>query len=1118
MAKTNLTPGVIELDDSTLVDTKEHIRLDQIIPSEILHNKTKLREFLEAYYTFMNMEEFIYQETKVFEDIVLDNVARFRVQDSTRNNEFFVDSGAGNSTLVLKSPTGKTPAKFIFDGSSSSLVSASDDTIEVGVFNQQSLPVGTPVVYKSGDGSAINGLTNNFTYYIISSAGGKIKLSTSVNGNSVDIAGVGTGVLHSFEGANSTMTIPISSINTAISNGNELPGSLQLTSGIGKTFTVTNLTSFNGYTATLTTLIKRYVGPGPSNIMNTIEKAMNIDTNDDSFLTMMQKEIGASLPRNTVGNRRTLYKLINDFYKLRGSSDSIEIFFRLLFNEEVEVEFPYEKTLIPSQGDWDQALNHTTTLSSAASNTNVINITASNDNIRPGSKIVDGTPPGSTITLKDGIADSVEDNPVTVSSVDATGKVITLSQAITLSSGATVTFVPRGTYLDQRGFLSYDQVITDSKKFQKFSYLVKTGRSLQDWENAFDKLVHPAGFIYFAEILIFLQLTKSALGEDALGDGVRNDGLAPILRKVLSALPTRQPGVIGIEDLPLLVEAFASIFSPIAEAKIHKSGSLSLNLRNGVISGSSITSGGTGYTSAPTITTSDSAAASGFNAATLTASLTNGRVSAITIVNGGSEYGTPVATFSAPTAMTFNPATAVNLSNDTITLTTAQAAALNNGDIVTYNSGGGTSIGNLTSTISYKVVNKSGNNIKLELASNPAGAINLSSVGSGTSHTLTGTTATATLSKTDGTVKAIEITEKGFGYSGTQTVSFNGTAQDGVTPTNPAATIGVTSDGELDVDAITISNTGAGFSQLFATVPANPNATKIAKIKVLGPSQKNFRTAPGITFPPPDAVDAEGIALSTNVTAAAVFTLDSNGFITSGDITPSNPGLGYTRDPLIRLASGAHNEIRVRTQHILDLSLNHNNVKPTTSILHVPKQTTGSLLGGNLRDDIISHVDSITITNAGSGYTSATVSFSGGLSSVGSTTAAEATATVSGGQITAITITNQGDGYVSAPTITISGDGSNAAATATIDDTYTRTEETPSNAKFLPAFDVAVKNPNFRTIINNGYKQRKGQNFYTSSRLYNSNQQISFLGDIEIQNVDSTNINKYNTRTFVDLE
>ena len=40
------------------------------------------------------------------------------------------------------------------------------------------------------------------------------------------------------------------------------------------------------------------------------------DLNDDNFLTMMQKEIGVSLPRNTSGDRRQLYKQIIDFYKL----------------------------------------------------------------------------------------------------------------------------------------------------------------------------------------------------------------------------------------------------------------------------------------------------------------------------------------------------------------------------------------------------------------------------------------------------------------------------------------------------------------------------------------------------------------------------------------------------------------------------------------------------------------------------------------------------------------------------------------------------------------------------------------------------------------------------------
>ena len=1093
MAKSNLTPGVIEIDDSSLVDTKEHIRLDQIIPSEILHDKAKLREFLEAYYTFMNMDEFIFQETNTFTDIVLDNVARFRMPNSEKNNEFFVDAGAGSSTLVLASPTGKSPAKFIFDGSSSSVVDTTNNKLNVGTTNQGALPVGTIVQYEAGDGSVITGLDTGQQYFVVFSENGVIQISATGGGNPINLSALGTGVLHSFEGVTATMSFPLNAINTAITNGNELPGSLQLTTDIGKTFTVTGLSSFNGYTATLTTLTKKFVGPGPSNIMNTIEKAMDIDLNDDNFLTMMQKEIGVSLPRNTSGDRRTLYKQIVDFYKLRGSSDSIEIFFRLLFNESVEVEFPYEKTLIPSEGSWDQNADHVTTLSSAANNTATINITASNENIKPGTKFISGT----TFTLS---------NAPTVSQVDATGKVITLSQAITLSSGASVTFVPRGRYLNQKGFLSYDQIITDSKKFQKFAYIVKTGRGITDWETAFDKLVHPAGFIYFAEVLIFLQLTDAILGK--------------LLNKI--SMPELQPGVIGIEDIPLLVEVFATTFSPIVTAKIHRSGSLSLSLKNGVLKTATVTSGGSGYTSAPTIATSDAAAASGFTTATLSTSLTNGKLSGITITDGGENYGSPQGTVAAPTAMTFNPSSAVSTSNNTITLSSAQAAALEDGDQVTYNSGGGGSVGGLTTTTTYKIFNKQSTTVQLsEIDSSPQAAINLTSPGSGTSHTLTGQTATATFTSENGQVKAIEINETGFGYSGSSlSVSFNGTAEG--SSTTPVATIGLTSSGELDTDAITISNNGGGFSELFATVPANPNVTKIAEVIITGPQQKNFRSAPTLTFSPPTAVDVDGVALSSNATASANVSIDGNGLITG--ISSLVPGSGYTTDPIITVNSGAINELRARDQQeTLILSLNHTDASPTIGTINVGRQSTGSKMGGNLRDDIISNVDSVTVNSGGSGYTSATVSFSGGFDSAStqSKITAEATATVSGGAVTAITVTNPGDGYTSPPTVTITGQdgfsGSAATATAVIDTSYTIDEETATNSKFLPPFTVAVKNPNFRTIINNGYKQRKGD-FYDTPRLFNSNQQISFLGDVEIQNVDPTNINNNNIRTFVEIE
>jgi hypothetical protein len=101
-------------------------------------------------------------------------------------------------------------------------------------------------------------------------------------------------------------------------------------------------------------------------------------------------------------------------------------------------------------------------------------------------------------------------------------------------------------------------------------------------------------------------------------------------------------------------------------------------------------------------------------------------------------------------------------------------------------------------------------------------------------------------------------------------------------------------------------------------------------------------------------------------------------------------------------------------------------------------------------------VKNFTVTNGGSGYTSApTVTFSGGGSG------ASATATVTGGVVTGITLNRDSTGvtfykegiYTSAPTITISGGGgSGATAAAEIylpADAHLRPEHTSSKENFL---------------------------------------------------------------------
>ena len=74
-------------------------------------------------------------------------------------------------------------------------------------------------------------------------------------------------------------------------------------------------------------------------------------------------------------------------------------------------------------------------------------------------------------------------------------------------------------------------------------------------------------------------------------------------------------------------------------------------------------------------------------------------------------------------------------------------------------------------------------------------------------------------------------------------------------------------------------------------------------------------------------------------------------------------------------------------------------------------------------------VGSVTITDAGSGYTSApTVTFSAPTSG----TTATGTATIQNGSVVSITITDPGSGYTSAPTVTFSAPTSGTTATGTV--------------------------------------------------------------------------------------
>ena len=455
--------GSISQNKNTLRETKEDIRLDQIIPADILQDKTLLQKLLKAYYKFLNIDEFTYLTTETFTDTILDNKAVFRISDpELKNNKFFQDPSGTVTTLKIRTADGDNPTDVSID-------------------------------------------TNN--------------------------------VLD----ANGFLTVD--SRNITISNGNELPESLTQDSiARGKTLTINNVnaipfTDFNGMQATLTTVVVNYTGPGPSYVLNEIERNIDIDQADKIYLDKIQKEIAPILPRNVTVDKRTLYKQIIDFYKLRGSEDAIKTFFRLVFNDIAEVETPIDKTLIPSSGEWE---------------------------------------PNANLPLG-------------------------------------------GQYLNNKGFLSDTIKIHDSDRFHKFSYVVKSGQSIDNWRNAFKKLVHPAGFKFFGEILILLQLVNAGNpATQRLTSPFRKTlpQIGDTQRELFSAMKYRPPGVIGIEDIPVVVEAFAASFGPGIRAIRGKVANIQLNFTGGQLNlmsatppGVEIIEKGEGYNALPSITfTSNSGA------------------------------------------------------------------------------------------------------------------------------------------------------------------------------------------------------------------------------------------------------------------------------------------------------------------------------------------------------------------------------------------------------------------------------------------------------------------------------------------------------------------------------
>lgn len=80
--------------------------------------------------------------------------------------------------------------------------------------------------------------------------------------------------------------------------------------------------------------------------------ANDIDDSLNDFLVHFQKKFLVDFPFISATNKRFMIKHIMDMYSSKGSKRSLELLMRLLFNEEVDVYYPAQDILKPSDSEW----------------------------------------------------------------------------------------------------------------------------------------------------------------------------------------------------------------------------------------------------------------------------------------------------------------------------------------------------------------------------------------------------------------------------------------------------------------------------------------------------------------------------------------------------------------------------------------------------------------------------------------------------------------------------------------------------------------------------------------------------------------------------------------------
>jgi len=129
------------------------------------------------------------------------------------------------------------------------------------------------------------------------------------------------------------------------------------------------------------------------------------------------------------------------------------------------------------------------------------------------------------------------------------GSSATIAKVDGATSTMTVTAVAdtAGTFVNQDGWISEDAMrIQDSLYYQDFSYVIKVGRTINDWRDSFKKTMHTAGFYFTGQVNIENQISAQITSPvEGIISGLSESPIFGIISTLFSTIFGRR---LGTED------------------------------------------------------------------------------------------------------------------------------------------------------------------------------------------------------------------------------------------------------------------------------------------------------------------------------------------------------------------------------------------------------------------------------------------------------------------------------------------------------------------------------------------------------------------------------------------